>query len=91
MHMEIFSILKNATITIPIFEIAILISALSIFLVARVTRIGLITAYLFSYRWGLTFCQKEIPSYLVFYLVFGFAIGLLTVVSILWASANEKD
>lgn len=87
--MDIFLLVKNATITIPVMEVCVLIAALSVFLVFKLTRIGLITAYMFTYRWGLLFFLKEDNTYLMFYLIFGFAIGIITVITMIWSSSTE--
>jgi hypothetical protein len=86
MILDIISLLQNATITVPVIELCVLVTALSVFLVFKLPRIGLITAYLFVYRWGLLFFLHQATQYLMFYLVFGFAIGVVTIVSMIWSS-----
>jgi len=81
---EILDLLGNASIELPVIEVSILILILSVCLVLRLPRFGLITSYLFIYRWGLLFFLKQGHSLLVPYLFFGFAIGVATVIGLVW-------
>ena len=83
----LLSVLQNARIDLPIVEIAVLVMSLSFFLVFKMTRVGLIAAYLFTYRWGLLFFTRQASDFLVFYLLFGFAVGLLTIIGMVWSSS----
>jgi len=76
---EFMTVVKTATITLPAAELTALLLVLTICLVFRFTRIGLITAYLFAYKWGWALFVLKYPHFLMAYLIFGFAVGIVTV------------
>ncbi len=80
---ELRAILTTATLTLPAIEVAALIIIISLCLVFKVNRVGLIVAYLFSYRWGWLLCMGQGKEVLIPYLVFGCTVIILTVVSML--------
>ena len=86
---ELLSLLRDACIPLPVVELSLLILLLSVSLVFRLTRFGLITAYLFVYRWGLLFFLKQGSQLVAFYLVFGFAIGIATIIGLIWKPSPE--
>lgn len=86
---ELLPLLRDATITLPAMEIGILLVALTCCLVLRFTRIGLITAYFFTYRWGLKFFAVHEQKFWVSYLAFGCVVAVFTVISMLRAPAHE--
>lgn len=75
--------LKDATITLPAFEVVFILSMLACFLVARMPRIGLITAYVFAYRWGWSIFVEHSANAMLPYLVFGVIVGILTVIGLM--------
>jgi hypothetical protein len=80
---ELFSLLKNAQITLPVMEITSLIVGLSICLANKWTRSGLLVAYVFVYRWGWMFFAKQSMPYFMAYLVLGGIVLLLSVCDML--------
>ncbi len=86
---EFFALLQKSTIELPLAEVALLVLCLSVFLVMKMTRIGLIAAYLFTYRWGLLFLTRQANDFLVFYLLFGFGVGVLTIVGTVWTGNSD--
>ena len=86
---EFLQLLTNASINLPLLEVSLLIIILSVCLVFRLTRFGLIAAYLFLYRWGLIFFLKQEHGFLLSYLVFGFIIGIATIVGMVWKPSAE--
>jgi hypothetical protein len=80
---EFVDMLKNATITLPAVEVAIMMITMSFCLLVRYPKVGLIAAYIFAYKWGWMFINKQSPNFLVAYLAFGFIIGLLGVICML--------
>ena len=84
-----FSVMKNATVTLPVIEIGALIVALSLCLVFRTSRTGLVIAYLFAYRWGWSFFLKQDKVFFTAYLVLGVVVGILTVLGMLQSRQEE--
>lgn len=87
---EVIKILEGATVTLPVLEIASLTLIVSLCLVFRYNRTGLITAYLFAYRWGWPFFHGQSQQALMAYMWFGGAVVLLTVISML-RDSNTGD
>ena len=73
-----FDIAQNATINLPALEVVLLLAMLAVFLVARLPKIGLITAYIFAYRWGWNIFVGHNTNTMLVYLVFGVIVGVLT-------------
>ena len=86
MFAETFAILQKASLTLPAMEVITLLAALTVCLVLRFTRVGLIVAYLFVYRWGWACFVGMSDGYLMAYLVFGTVAGILTVIGMLRTS-----
>ncbi|MDI6775171.1 MAG: hypothetical protein QME60_07240 [Verrucomicrobiota bacterium] len=82
-------LLRNADVSLPLAEVCLLILVLLTCLVFKMTRFGLITAYLFVYRWGLLFFLKQGHAFLMPYLVFGFVIGTATVIGLVWKPSSD--
>ena len=89
MSMELISIVKNATIALPASGILLLVLALSVCLVMRMPRVGLVVAYLFVYRWGSMFFVKQTEGLFTAYLVFGVVVGVLAVIGMLQSEASS--
>lgn len=75
--------MNNATLDIPAVEVLALLAALAFCLVLRYTRSGIIIAYLFAYRWGWTILVQNDATHMMWYLIFGMAVGILTVIGML--------
>ena len=86
MLVEIVQLIKSASITLPMAELAILIIILTTCLVFHFNRTGIIAGYIFTYRWGWLFFVSHEQKYLVMYLVFGVVVGVLAVVGMLKTS-----
>ncbi len=82
-------LVSQAVITLPLLELCILILVISVCLVFRLSRFGLITAYLFVYRWGLLFFLRQAQHMLLPYLILGFGVGIATIVGALWKPSEE--
>ena len=80
---ELFTIIRHATLELPAIEVTGLIIILTICLVLRFTRTGLVTAYLFVYRWGWIFFMGQTQDMLIGYFIFGCLVGILTVIGML--------
>jgi hypothetical protein len=83
MSRELISIVTDATLTLPAVELCVLLVILAICLVVGTPRVGLITAYLFAYRWGFQVVMDYGQKVVTVYLVFGAIVGILTVVQML--------
>lgn len=80
----------RATIAVPLVETTVLLISLTICLLFRFSRAGLILAYLFLYRWGWTIQiglftadPKMQAAFSVGYMVFGILVVTFTVVGML--------
>ena len=86
MLVGIVQLIRTASMTLPVAELTILILILTVCLVFRFNRTGIITSYVFTYRWGWLFFIGHEQKYLVMYLVFGVVAGVLAVVGMLRAA-----
>ncbi len=75
--------MEGASISLPVMEITGLITIVSLCLVFRYNRIGLVTAYLFAYRWGWLFVSSQYQTARIPYIWFGGAVAALTVFSMI--------
>ena len=90
--------LSHAMISIPVTEAIILLIVLTICLLFRITRTGLVMAYIFTYRWGLLFGEQYFAGdprvYQVFftsYIVFGILILTLAMVAMMAAARAGRQ
>lgn len=88
----------HAMIAVPLVETAVLLISLTICLLFRCSRVGLILAYLFFYRWGWTvqiglFTADPAmqTAFSVGYLVFGILVFTFTVVGMLLKNWAHDD
>jgi len=88
--------IQDASITVPLLELTILLALLSVCLLLHFSRTGLIIAYLFIYRWNWSFCshnnildEKARNLFLTGYIVFGILVLTLTIVAMM--SANRSS
>ncbi|MCX6991705.1 MAG: hypothetical protein NT011_01025 [Kiritimatiellaeota bacterium] len=90
--------LSHATISIPGMEAIVLLILLTICLLFRITRIGLVIAYIFTYHWGLLFGEQYFVGdprvyhvFLASYIVFGILVLTLVVVAMMMAARSGDD
>lgn len=90
--------LENATIAVPLVETTLLLIALTICLLCRYTRTGLILGFLFLYRWGWTVQIGSFTSdpalqsaFSVGYLVFGILVFTFTAVGMIFRSRSHEE
>lgn len=88
---NVLTIIKTASITLPAIEISILLGLLTFCLVFRLTRIGLITAYMFIYRWGWILFAAKDEQFLKTYLIFGMAVGIITVAGLVFHHHSQNE
>lgn len=91
MYSNIFDIIKTASITLPALEISILLALLSFCLVFHLTKIGLITAYLFIYRWGWLVLASKEQKFLIAYLILGIIVGIITAAGLVFSRHSASD
>lgn len=90
--------LSHETICIPATEAIVLLIVLTICLLFRITRVGLVTAYIFMYHWGLLFGEQNLAgdtkAYHVFitsYIVFGILVLTLALVAMMMATHSNRQ
>jgi len=92
---EFWSIVREAEISAPSLEVLFLLVILSVCLLFKATRVGLLVAFLFVYRWGFLFFQENFTgdqyAFVYGYLVFGVLVVLLTIVSVYRQRVTSGD
>ena len=90
--------MSRATISIPGMEAIVLLVVLTICLLCRINRTGLVLAYIFTYRWGLLFGRqffsdgpKVNPVFLASYIVFGILVLTLALVAMMMATHSDRQ
>ena len=89
---------QDASIAIPPLELTILLALLTVGLLLRFSRAGLIIAYIFVYRWSWSVCSlhgifdgKSKGLFLTGYIVFGIIVLTLTVVGMMIANRSPSN
>jgi len=85
---EIIQILRNATICLPALEIILLITILTVCLTSSYSKVGLIAACLFTYKWGFQLFIREGDRYLTMYVICGSLVCILTVIGMIQTRAR---
>jgi len=80
---ELHHVIMTSQLTLPAFELAMLMALLTLGLLFRYSRTGMVVAYLFAYRWGWEIAHGLGRGAHFWYLVFGFIVGILTVLGML--------
>ena len=90
--------LSHSMISIPGMEAMVLLVLLTICLLFRITRIGLVMAYIFTYRWGLLFGEQYFAGdarvyhvFLTSYIVFGILVLTLALVAMMVATRTGQQ
>src|ERR1035437_1729135 len=90
--------LSHATISIPGMEAIVLLILLTICLLFRITRTGLVMAYIFTYHWGLLFGEQYFAGdarvyniFLTSYIVFGILVVTLAMVAMMVAMRSGRQ
>jgi hypothetical protein len=73
---------------LPALEFTMALAILACCLVLRFNRIGLVTGYFFSYKWGWSLFAEHSDQYLFAYLVFGCLVGILGVIGMLYSKSG---
>jgi hypothetical protein len=81
---ELLEAAKQTQVPIPTIELLLLLVILTISLIFKATRVGLLMAYLFVFRWGWLFfhetLQGQNQSFMIGYLAFGILVVLLSLI-----------
>jgi len=83
MFANAYQLVKTTQLYLPAFEVALFVALLSLALLYRYNRAGLVVAYVFAYRWGWLVVSKLPGSAQTSYVIRGILVGALTVVSML--------
>jgi hypothetical protein len=88
----------HATIAVPLVETTVLLISITICLLFRFSRVGLIIAFLFLYRWGWTVQVGSFTTdadmqamFSVGYIIFGILVATFTVVGMILHSRANVD
>lgn len=89
--------IQDASITVPLIELIILFVFLTLCLLLRLSRTGLIIAYLFIYRWGWSLYLHNIfldhrtrNMFLTGYILFGILVLTLAIVAMMISSRSSS-
>jgi hypothetical protein len=81
---EFLEVVKQTNVPIPTLELLALLVILTISLVFKSTRVGLLMAYLFVFRWGWLFIHEmfrgQHDTFMISYLAFGAVVTVLSVI-----------
>lgn len=91
MFSGILQMVKTASITLPAIEISTLLALLTFCLVFHLTKIGLITAYLFIYRWGWLLLANNGQKFLTYYFILGTFVGIITAAGLVFTRHSSVD
>ena len=82
---SILSVLSHTEVNMASYEVMLQLVILTGCLLFRASRLGLIAAYIFAYRWGWLVFERsfgtEQPAFIYGYMVFGFLTLILAVLS----------
>lgn len=86
---ELINIIQHTTLPLPAIEVTMLLVILTACLLFRFSRMGLFTAYVFTYRWGwIIFAETRDTQCITGYLILGVAAGILAVVGMLHSRSD---
>ncbi len=80
-YQQFIDIVSNASITIPAMDLTIVIATLTLCLVFKFSKTGLIVAYLFCYKLGWSVMLQHGDSYVAGYMSFGILVGVTAVIA----------
>jgi hypothetical protein len=78
----LINVLTRTQLDLPAFDLLLLLILLTLALLCRYSRVGLLVAYAFVYRWGWTVSHSLGHKAHVGYLCFGMAVALLAVIGL---------
>jgi hypothetical protein len=81
---DLLNVIQHTTLPLPALEVTMLLTILTACLLFRFSRIGLFTAYVFTYRWGwIIFAETRDTDYLMGYLILGITAGIIAVIGMM--------
>ncbi len=87
---EFWQIFINTTVTTPAPEIMLLLVVTTICLIARWSRVGLLIAFIYAYRWGWLLMHQEFGTHHEMLLIY-YISGIIAIVSTVIAFLMRKD
>ena len=91
---ELFHAFQHSSITLPTLEVMLLLVAITICLLLRWNRAGLMIAYADAYRWGWMFFNEsfsgQFQSYMMGYYIFGVSVAIFYMFG-WYFSAHSRD
>lgn len=89
---ELLTAFQTSYVSLPAVEVMILVGIMSMCLLFRWNRGGLLIAFVEAYRWGCMFFQntfREFPSYVAGYYIFGGVVLILILINFFINKTNE--
>ena len=87
---ELLQLIKCASVPVPVSELILLLGSLSLCMLFRLPRLGLIFAYICTLHMGWLFCERELLShpgqsgpFVAIYFFFGGLILFLAIITML--------
>lgn len=88
-----YEAIKNIEVTVPASEIMLLLVALTVCLAFRTPRLGLLIAFIGTYRWAWIVFKVELgqaqPFYVYGYFGFGVVVVVLTLLTWMFAESDK--
>lgn len=90
--------LSNSLVSVPSIEMLVVLTLLTVCLLFHLNRTGLVTAYVFTYHWGLLFGEQYFSGdarlyylFLATYIVFGIMVVVLAVLAMMVSTRTERE
>jgi hypothetical protein len=83
MFKELNDVITTSQLTLPALELALHMVLLTLCLLFRYSRTGILIAYIFSYRWGWKVASQLGDGAFFGYLIFGMIVGVLSIIGLL--------
>jgi len=92
---ELIQTLSSSYISLPTGEMMILLVVMVLCLLTRATRIGLLTAYFFVFRWGWIFFKENYGdlsnNLFLGYVVLGLMVPVLAIIRLWFTTQDSED
>ncbi len=88
MLQEFTNVITHSQLTLPAFELVLLMVLMALALLFRYSRTGIVVAYLFAYRWGWGITEQLSNGAHFAYMCFGVTVGILSVLG-MFADTRE--
>jgi hypothetical protein len=83
MFKEFYQIIKSSQLSLPSLEVALFVMLLSLALLYRYNRAGIVIAYVFAARWGWMVVHNLPTGAQASYVILGILVGFLAIVSMI--------